>query len=194
MQEGVHKDNLIEDMLRNIPDPRMREQYGRLVSGEIIAQVQCLSEDVFEDREFDVLDKHGNPVLYKSGTKKGEPKTEVRNTLVRKGCKGRVIANVGKDGNVVETPPVQDDDGPNGIYCSGLEGHRIRLDGTLGFRCYCGQNSILLEEEQGIITAGPPSEADLNTIALRLSKRTNIMTPPHVTALKEGFMVVEVGA
>jgi len=150
----VHQDNLVKDMLRNIPDPKMREQYGRLLSGEIAQEVHCLSDN----------------------------------------CKGRIIAYIGKNGKVTEAEPIAGEDGPNGIYTSGLEGSRIRLDGTLGFRCYCGQNSILLEEEQGVITNRLPSESDLNTIALRLSKRTNIIIPEHVKAKKEGFAVVEVRA
>lgn len=190
----VHQDNLVKDMLRNIPDPKMREQYGRLLSGEIAQEVHCLSDDVYEDREVPVLDDKGEPVLYKTGKSKGQPKTEVKSVLVRAGCKGRTIAYIGKNGKVTEAEPVSSEDGPNGIYSSGLEGSRIRLDGTLGFRCYCGQNSILLEEEQGIITNRLPSESDLNTIALRLSKRTNIIIPAHIKAQKEGFEVVDVRA
>lgn len=189
----VHQDNLVNDMLRNLPDPKLREQYGRLLSGEIVKQVKCLSEDIYEDREVPVLDDNGDPVIYQKGKNKGLPKTEVKNLLVRAGCKGRVIAVISKNGKVTETEPVASEDGPNGIYSSGLEGSRIRLDGTLGFRCYCGQNSILLEEEQGVITNRLPSEADLNTIALRLSKRTNIIIPEHVKAQKEGFAVEDVG-
>ena len=190
----AHKDNIVKDMLRNIPDPRMREQYGRLLNGEIAREVKCLSEDAYTDVEQPVLDDKNEPVLYKSGPHKGEPKTETVKQLTRKGCKGRVIAHITASGKVIETAPVPDRNGPNGIYSSGLEGSRIRLDGTLGFRCYCGQNSILLEEEQGVITGVPPSEADLNTIALRLSKRTNIIVPAHVKAQKEGFAVVDVRA
>lgn len=188
----IHKDNLVRDMLKRIPDPKMREQYGRMLSGDIIKQVQCLSEDVYEKQEVPVLDKDGEPELYLRGPNKGEPKTETKDVLVRKGCKGRVIANISADGRVTETEPVKDETGKYGLYSSGLEGSRLRLDGQLGFRCYCGQNSILCEEEQGVITAVPPSESDLNTIALRLSKRTNIIVPAEVTAKKEGFRVVDV--
>lgn len=148
----VNNDNLVKDMLKNIPDPKLREQYGRMIAGDIIAVVKCLSET----------------------------------------CAGRVIANVSADGRVTEVAPLEDADGAYGRYSSGLEGSRMRLDGTLGFRCYCGNNSILLEEEKGVITASPPSEQDLNTIALRLSKRTNIIVPNHIKAQKEGFMVEDV--
>lgn len=190
----VHQDNLVKDMLRNIPDPKMREQYGRLLSGEIAQEVHCLSEDIHEDREVPVLDDKGEPAVYQRGPNKGQPKTEVKSVLVREGCKGRTIAYIGRNGKVTETEPVAGNAGPNGIYTSGLEGSRMRLDGTLGFRCYCGQNSILLEEEQGIITNLLPSESDLNEIALRLSKRTNIIIPAHIKAQKEGFEVVDVRA
>lgn len=188
----VHQDNLVKDMLRNIPDPKLREQYGRLLTGEVIAEVHCLSDDIYVDREVPVLDEDNVQVFYQRGPNKGKPKMEMKNVLIRKGCKGRVIALISKNGKVTETEPVSDVTGPNGIYSSGLEGSRIRLDGSLGFRCYCGQNSILLEEEQGIISNRPPSESDLNEIALRLSKRTNIIVPAHIKAQKEGFEVVDV--
>lgn len=149
----IHKDNLIQDMLRNIPDPKMREQYGRLLSGKVVKMVLCLSEH----------------------------------------CNGRPIATIDVNGKVTEMQPEESADGAYGLYSSGLEGSRIRLDGTLGFRCYCGNSSILLEEEQGVITNRPPSEQDLNTIALRLSKRTKIIIPEHIKAKKEGFSVQEVG-
>lgn len=185
-------DNLVKDMLKNIPDPKLREQYGRLIAGDIIAVVKCLSQDVYEDREVPLTDADGNEIVYTKGPKKGEVKTEVQTVLVHGGCNGRVIANVSADGRVTETAPREDTTGAYGRYSSGLEGSRLRLDGTLGFRCYCGNNSILLEEEKGVITASPPSEQDLTTIALRLSKRTNIIVPDHIKAQKEGFMVEDV--
>lgn len=188
----AHKDNLIRDMLKNITDPKLREQYGRLLSGDVVKVVKCLSDDIYEMQDVPILNKKGEPKLYTTGKKKGQPKTERKNVLVRKGCKGRIIANISSSGKVTETTPVEDVNGRYGKYSSGLEGHRVRLDGTLGFRCYCGNNSILLEEEKGIITAVPPSEQDLQTIALRLSKRTNIILPAHVRDQKEGFAVEDI--
>lgn len=148
----VHQDNLVADMLRNIPDPKMREQYGRLISGAIVQVVRCMSDT----------------------------------------CNGRIIANISDAGIVTETQPELSEDGAFGLYSSGLEGSRLRFDGRLGFRCYCGNNSILCEEEKGIITPAPPSEDDLHTIALRLSKRTNIILPEVGKQTVDGFIIEDV--
>ena len=58
-------------------------------------------------------------------------------------CKGRVIAFIDETGKVGETDPEVSPEGANGLYSSGLEGSRQRLDGQMGFRCYCGNSSIL---------------------------------------------------
>lgn len=196
MQEGVHKDNLINDMLKNIPDPKMRSIYGQIASGDIAQKVLCMSEDIYEDREVALLDENDEPVLFKSGPHKGEPKTKVENVLVRKGCAGRVIAHIYSDGRIEETPPVESDSARFG-YESGLEGSRIRFDGQRGFRCYCGNNSIMCEEEKGILNPNmpvPPTQDDLYQIAERLSKReTPNLTPDESGKLSiDGFVIEEV--
>ena len=146
--------NIIKDMLGNITDPKMREVYGSIVSGKIVAQVRCMSNR----------------------------------------CKGHIIAYIDDNGKVDETQPVLDAKGKYGLYKSGLEGSRIRLDGQLGFRCYCGNSSILCEEEQGIITPARPSQEDLQNIAARLSLRRNplMYAPKNGKAKIDGFVIEEV--
>lgn len=146
--------NVIKDMLGNIADPKMRDVYGSIISGKIVAQVRCKS-DV---------------------------------------CKGRVIAYIDDSGKVDETNPVIDKKGKYGLYKSGLEGSRQRLDGQMGFRCYCGNSSILCEEEKGIITPARPSQEDLQSIANRLSKRKNKLMYMPNNGKKEidGFVIEEV--
>lgn len=145
--------NVAKDMLQNIQDPQMREVYGNILSGKVVAQVRCMS----------------------------------------KNCKGRVIGFLDDSGKISETPPVVDKKGKNGIYSSGLEGSRYRLDGVMGFRCYCGNNSVLCEEEKGIITPARPSQEDLQKIADRLSRRThNLYEPKNGKATVDGFIIEDV--
>lgn len=146
--------NVIKDMLGNIQDPKMREVYGSIISGKIIARIRCLS-----DR-----------------------------------CKGRVIAFMDDSGKVDEAEPKIDAKGKYGLYSSGLEGTRLRLDGHLGFRCYCGNTSILCQEEKGIITPARPSQDDLLKVAQRLGLRKNkVMYTPKDGKLEiDGFVIEEV--
>lgn len=155
------RQNVINDMLKNIPDPKMRNVYGSIVKGDIVAQVHCLSDT----------------------------------------CKGRVIAYITSDGKVEETPPEANKQ-PKGnealveqkLYKSGLSGHRLRFDGQIGFRCYCGNASVLCAEEKGIIKPSRPTEQDLNTIATRLQKRNGRDIYPTVKGKTEvdGFLIEEV--
>jgi hypothetical protein len=154
--------NVAKDMLKNISDPKLREVYGSIISGKIVAFVHCLSDN----------------------------------------CKGRVIATIDDTGKVDETAPVltkalskKSQSSLSGIYSSGLEGSRQRLDGQMGFRCYCGNNSILCEEEKGIISPARPSSEDLQKIANRLSKRkTIIYSPKNGKTNIDGFVIEEVKA
>lgn len=114
-------------------------------------------------------------------------------------CQGRIIAHITEDGRVEETPPVANKKPRKGatiaqaLYSSGLEGSRQRFDGQYGFRCYCGNNSILCTEEQGIITPARPSEQDLITIAERLQKRQgNPYIAKNGKTEIDGFTVEEV--
>ena len=148
----VHN-KIIQDMLGNINDPKMRSVYGRIISGDIVKQIECWSDN----------------------------------------CKGRVIATVDSKGAVEETPPVVDPEGKNGIYSSGLEGSRQRFDGQIGFRCYCGNNSILCEEEKGVITPARPSMEDLEKIAERLERRKPNLYPVNKGKQNvDGFVIKDV--
>lgn len=185
--------NVIKDMLKNIEDPKLREVYGSIISGQIVKQVRCMSDDIFEKQEVRVTDDEGRTILYQRGEKKGQPKTEIKNVLTRKGCKGRVIAYIDEAGKVDETEPVLSPPEAMSLYESGLEGSRLRLDGQVGFRCYCGNNSILCEEEKGVITPARPSQADLEKIASRLTKRNgNMYEPKNGKTEIDGFVIEEV--
>ena len=114
-------------------------------------------------------------------------------------CQGRIIAHITEDGRVDETPPLPQKKLKKGatiaqrVYSSGLEGSRQRFDGQWGFRCYCGNNSILCAEEQGIITPARPSEEDLQKIATRLSRRKgNPYEIKNGKCAVDGFTIEEV--
>lgn len=186
--------NVVKEMLINIKDPNLRAVYGGIINGTVVSQVSCTSEDIIEERELPVVDNDGKPVTYKIGSKRGQPKMELQQVVVKYGCKGRVIALIDDKGAVTETEPVADPTG-NQTYCSGLEGSRQRFDGQMGFRCYCGNNSILCEEEKGVITPARPTANDLQKIANRLSKRQdNIYIPNEGKTEIDGFIITELGA
>lgn len=141
-----------KEMLQKIEDPKARQLYGSILSGDVVAMVHCDS----------------------------------------KSCKGCVIAHVSSTGVVSETPPVIDPKGKYGIYSSGLEGSRVRLDGHIGFRCYCGNSSILCAEEQGIITPAQPTRGDVETILAKIAKRKTIGYPiKNGKAQIDGFTIEE---
>ncbi len=118
-------------------------------------------------------------------------------------CKGAVIGHIMQDGRVVEaklkTPTQKELKGAEkakisyGLYTSGLEGSRQRLDGNWGFRCYCGNNSILAEQEQGIITAGAPTQKDIFKIADNLQRKPTKVTQSGGKLSVDGFTVEQVG-
>lgn len=84
-------------------------------------------------------------------------------------CKGRVIAHLYVDGQwvgdveekiVKKGTPIK---GTFPVY-SRLETYRIRFDGQTGFKCGCGNSSILAAAEDGVISGTPPSKNDLRKI------------------------------
>lgn len=92
-----------------------------------------------------------------------------------KQCAGHIIAYLDTNGSITEIDPItptekQRAKASYGLYVSGLEGSRQRLDGQWGFRCYCGNNSILASHEQGIIGSNPPTKRDLEKIFGKLQE------------------------
>lgn len=84
-------------------------------------------------------------------------------------CMGRVIAHKYHDGQWVGDVPakiVKKGNEKKGIFpvLSQLETYRIRFDGQTGFKCGCGNTSILAAAEDGVIGPAPPSKNDLRKI------------------------------
>lgn len=186
----MNKNKLINDMLKNVADPRLQRMYGEIINRKIVKNVYCMSEDIYGIEHVPVLDKDGNPKMYTKGKRKGQVITEEKEVIVRQGCNDRLIATIDTNGKVDETDMVISDDGR---ILSGLEGSRLRLDGRYGFRCFCGNVSVLSEEEKGVITSVQPTQEDLGLIAERLGKRkTNKY--PKVAGVRyvDGFRVEDV--
>lgn len=77
-------------------------------------------------------------------------------------CKGRVIGHRYHDGQWVAA---------NETTKSGLLSHRERFDGFLGFRCRCGNDSILSDQEKGSIGSTAPTKKDLMTIFTKVQAK-----------------------
>lgn len=175
-------DQVLNHMLRNLPQDQQNIMAGILRS-EYAYEVTCNSEDVYEDVEVPVLDADGNQEFYKSGKRKGEPKMTTEKRLVREGVKGRTIAYITTEDQVV---PVAVD----GIMF--LRSSRKRTDGEWGFESWCGTDSRIAAHEQGILGADQPSKDDLHRMAYNLEQNP----PKYVTINGErqvdGFIIREV--
>lgn len=175
-------DQVLNHMLRNLPQEQQGIMAGILRS-EYAYEVTCNSQDVFEDVEVPVTDKDGEPVLYKSGEKKGQPKTTTEKVLVKEGVKGRTIAYITTENQVV---PVAID----GVMF--LRSSRKRTDGEWGFESWCGTDSRLASNEVGILGGDQPSKEDLHRMAHNLAENP----PQYVTINGErevdGFIIREV--
>lgn len=137
---------LIQELIDNIPDPKMRAHYGQIVNSRIVAKVNCLSNE----------------------------------------CKGRCVGYLKSDGFVVEEITV---DKKTGARIAGIETSRDRFDGQKGFKCTCGNSSIVALSEQGIITAAQPNTADLEQIAQNLKKLPINYTEINGVKEVDGFAI-----
>lgn len=158
----MQSNQLAHDMLDKIDDPNVRQQYANILNGQIIGFVHC-------DSKF---------------------------------CGGRVIGNMMADGTCQETPPVPPSKSqmkrfiamgkqiPH--FVSGLEGDRVRLDGSRGFRCYCGNNSILHKHEQGHVTATAPSKRDLEAVFGKMHRNPSEYPEVNGKITIDGFTLEKV--
>lgn len=163
----------IEEMLKNA-DPQSRKVMANILTGKIVANIYCLSEDIEREREVPLLDKKGKPVLYKTGKNKGQPRTETEKYIAREGCKGRHIGVLYDNGRA---EPVRADDG--NFY---LRATRKRLDGAIGCECWCGNDSRISKQEAGELKfdGQPPTKEGLAKIF------ENIQKNPTVAEIKNG--------
>jgi hypothetical protein len=99
----------------------------------------------------------------------------------------RLIAYITQNLQVV--PLKHEVDGQPHMY---LRASRRRTDGEFGFECWCGQDSRLAANEQGILGADQPSKEDLYAMAANLEQN-----PPQYATMNgerpvDGFNIKEV--
>lgn len=80
-------------------------------------------------------------------------------------CNGRIVGIVYSNGDI---KPTIEEDGRMFLRAT-----RTRLDGYLGFQCWCGNDSRLCDAEKGVsgIENNAVTKADLETVYERLQKR-----------------------
>lgn len=179
-------DEHINAMLNNLP-PDQAAQFASIIKGDVEYEVICNSTDKFEDVEVPTLDDNDEPVIFKTGKRKGEVKTHKESQLVQEGTNGRVIAHIMTDGQVIAVKDEND--------FMWLRASRRRTDGELGFECWCGQDTRIAPNEDGIIKAdgSQPSKEDLLQIASNLEQN-----PPKYSTINgernvDGFILRKVG-
>lgn len=174
----------IEEMLKNA-DPQSRKVMANILTGKIVANIYCLSEDVKEVQEVPVVDKNGEPVLYVKGDKKGQQKFESKEVIIREGCNGRLIGQVYDNGRA---EPVRADDG--NYY---LRATRKRLDGAIGCECWCGQDSRISAQEAGDLKfdGQPPTKQGLESIFSKIEKNPTVIEIKNGRTEIDGFAFEE---
>lgn len=169
----------LQSLLSNIPDPKMRKELSDIATGKITHEIYCLSEDIIEDREVEILDKNNEKVLDKNGN----AKTKTIQVIVREGCKNRLIAKIYNTGKVVM------------LASEGkawLKSSRDRFDGNKGFQCWCGQDSLLSKQEVGHIGEAHPSNEDLANIWQNITKDPSSYPVVNGEKIIDGFMIKEI--
>lgn len=178
-------DQLVNQMLRNLPQDQQDVMAG-ILTGEILHEVVCDSEDIYETIEENVRDEAGNPVYYKSGARKDQPKMQSVKKLVQEGTNGRVIAHISNQGQVI---PTTDEKGRTWLRAS-----RRRTDGEFGFECWCGRDSRIAPNELGVLFADgrQPSKEDLFQMAANLEKNPPQYATMNGERVVDGFIIREV--
>lgn len=99
-------------------------------------------------------------------------------------CKGRAIGSV-LDNNRVNS--ITDDDGKT--Y---LRAWRHRLDGFMGFECWCGNDSRLSAQEKGHIGANAPTKSDLEKVWEKVTNKPSQYPVIKGKQTVDGFEIREV--
>lgn len=179
-------DEHINAMLQNLP-PDQAAQFASIIRGDVEYEVICNTQDVFEERDVPTLDENEQPLFYKTGARKGELKTHKESVLVNSGTNGRVIAQVMTDGQVIAVKDEND--------FMWLRSSRRRTDGEIGFECWCGQDTRIAPNEDGILKAdgSQPSKDDIMQMAANLEQN-----PPKYATINgerdvDGFILRKVG-
>lgn len=100
-----------------------------------------------------------------------------------KKCKGKVIAHITDNNSVQEVTK-------NGLTF--LRAWRNRLDGFLGFECWCGADSRLSAQEQGHIGANAPSKSDLEKVWNNVNDKPSDYPVKRGEQNIDGFVIKEI--
>lgn len=169
----------VQEMFRAIPDANLRRQLSDIMTAKHVKSVMCMSEDVEGEIVTPVLDKKGEPVLDKEGV----AKTEQVKGVIKEGCKGRVIGHILDNGKVNATT----DNGKTYLRSS-----RHRLDGFMGFECWCGNDSRLAPQEKGYIGATAPDKTALEKVWEKVNKKPSNYPVEKGEQLIDGFKIKEI--
>lgn len=103
-----------------------------------------------------------------------------------KKCKGRIIAYIYSNGKIRE---IGDEKGL--IY---LRASRRRLDGELGFQCWCGNDSRLCEAEKGNkgIENNAVQKSDLHEVFAKLEKNPKQYPPINGKQEVDKFLIEDI--
>lgn len=101
-----------------------------------------------------------------------------------KKCKNAIIGTIDQNGVITPT------------FVNGkmrMRAHRKRLDGGLGFQCWCGNDSRLAEEEKGVrgIEQNAVTKADLAEVWNRLGGKVKDFSMNNGKKNIDGFIVEE---
>lgn len=104
-------------------------------------------------------------------------------TCESKKCKGRVIGHVLDNGKV------------NAVADKGktyLRASRHRLDGFMGFECWCGNDSRLAPQEKGHIGAFAPDKTALQKVWEKVNKQPSDYPLVNGVQIIDGFKIKEI--
>lgn len=103
-----------------------------------------------------------------------------------KTCKGRIIGQIQSDGKFMA---VRDQE--NKIYC---RASRHRLDGFMGFQCWCGNDSRLSAQEKGNagIRLNNVTKTDIEEVFDKIQAKPSKYRTVGGRTVIDGFAIVEV--
>lgn len=121
--------NLMNEMIKNVADPGLRDRYAMAISGKYPKSIYCM----------------------KPQKRKHKP--------------GKLIGYIDNRDHCIE----ENTQNKAGEFVAGLFTSRDRFDGLKGFRCHCGNSSIVCDEEADTVVPGwTPNQKDMAKIWNRL--------------------------
>jgi len=104
-----------------------------------------------------------------------------------KACKGRIVAHIYNDGSIKATT----EKNKRGELLMFLRAFRHRLDGYLGFECWCGNDSRLCEAEKGVV-GRTVDKAGLEKVHDRLQRKPANYVEKNGKILIDKFLIEKI--